>query len=401
MRQRTTETRLFNSAYLALFIINMIVSASFYMVSTTISFYVTGLGQSLAVAGTVVGSLSVASMCIRPFSGLLSDRFRRKMLLTVSLLGIGIAMAGCGLTSSIPLLIAFRILHGLSFSVATTVTMALVAGTLPHEHMTQGLGYFAVGQTITSAFAPSLGIWLGDAYGYPFTFQSAAALVVLAAVLAYFIVPAQPRAQDQSVHGLTVSDFISKEALPYGLLAIAAAGATGIENGFVALYGQQLQLGNVGWYFTIAAVALFVSRIISGTLADKQSHIVIYGGLGLMAVSFLLLGLCNAQNAMVLFVLAAVLKALGLGAVQPALQSASLKAVPAHRRGAASCTYYLGTDVGQAFAPMLGGNVAAAQGYGPMFLIFTIPQVFGACFYYLFSRGKHTPRKDDPDETVA
>jgi MFS family permease len=401
MQASRSENRLLNGPYLSLFLINMIVSSSFYMVSTTMSLYVTGFGASLAVAGTVVGALSIASMCVRPFSGLLSDRFSRRHLLTFSLLGVSLAMAGCGLTSSIPLLIALRILHGLSFSIATTVIMALVAGTLPHDQMTQGLGYFAVGQTITSAFAPSLGIWMGSTYGYPFTLKSAAVLVFLAAVLALCIVRPQEKPASSLTRKLAVSDFISAEALPFGILAIAAAGATGIENGFVALYGKQIGLGNVGWYFTIGAVALLFSRILSGRLADKKSSLVIYLGLGLMSAAFLLLGISSAGNAMLLFASAAVLKALGLGAVQPALQAASLKSVPADKRGAASSTYYLGTDVGQAFAPILGGSLASARGYGPMFLIFAVPQLLGAVFYFLLRRRHIQNRKEDSHEGIT
>ena len=401
MQTAKYNSRLLSGPYVSLFLINMIVSSSFYMVSTTISLYVTGFGASLATAGTIVGSLSIASMCVRPFSGLLSDRFNRKHLLTFSLFGVSIAMLGCGLTSYVPLLIAFRILHGLSFSVATTVIMALVAGTLPHEHMTQGLGYFAVGQTITSAFAPSLGIWLGNAYGYPFTFQSAAALVFLAAILALFIMRPQDKTALRFTGKLSASDFISLEALPFGILAIAVAGATGIENGFVALYGKQMALGNVGWYFTIGAVALLLSRILSGKLADKNTSLVIYTGLGFMSAAFILLGVSSAGNAMALFAVAAVLKALGLGAVQPTLQAASLKSVPPDKRGAASCTYYLGADVGQAFAPILGGSIATAQGYSAMFLLFTLPQVLGAVFYFVIKRRQMHHRKGDSYEGIA
>jgi predicted MFS family arabinose efflux permease len=401
MQAAKYEKRVLNGSYLSLFLINMIVSSSFYMVSTTMSLYVTGFGASVAVAGTVVGALSIASMCVRPFSGLLSDRFSRKHLLTFSLLGVSLAMAGCGLTSSVPLLIAFRILHGLSFSIATTVIMALVAGTLPPERMTQGLGYFAVGQTITSAFAPSLGIWMGNAYGYPFTFKSAAVLVFLAVILALFIIRPQDRPSSRLTRKLTVSDFISLEALPFGILAIAVAGTTGIENGFVALYGKQIGLGNVGWYFTIGAVALLLSRILSGKLADKNSSLVIYLGLFFMSAAFLLLGISVTGNAMILFAAAAVLKALGLGAVQPALQAASLKSVPADKRGAASSTYYLGTDVGQAFAPILGGRLASAQGYNTMFLLYTLPQLLGAVFYFLFKRRHSHQRKEDSHEGIA
>jgi predicted MFS family arabinose efflux permease len=370
------------------------------MVSTTMTLYVTGFGASVAVAGTVVGALSIASMCVRPFSGLLSDRFNRRLLLTLSLLGVSIAMAGCGLTSYVPLLITLRILHGLSFSIATTVTMALVAGTVPHDKMTQGLGLFAVGQTVTSAFAPSLGIWLGSTHGYPITFQSAAVLVLLAALLAFFIVRPQTKPQSKPSRRLAISDFISREALPYGILAIAVAGATGIENGFVALYGQQIGLGNVGWYFSLGAVALFLSRIGSGKLADRHTSLVIYMGLGLMSAAFILLGISGAVNGWVFFAAAAVLKALGLGAVQPTLQASSLKAVDENRRGAASCTYYLGTDIGQAIAPILGGSLASSQGYGTMFLIFALPQLLGAGFYFLLKRRNNHQRKENIYEGI-
>ncbi len=389
MNSTPGEERLLNHAYLSLFLINLIVSASFYMVSTTISLYVTGFGATAAVAGTIVGALSIASMCIRPFSGILSDQLNRRRLLTLSLSGISIAMAGCGLTTSIPLLIGFRVLHGLSFSIATTVIMALVAGAVPHTKMTQGLGYFAVGQTITSAFAPSLGIWLGESFGFSATFLSAAILVLLAAGLAGLIVPSQGKKHFHLDHRLTVEDFISREALPFGILAIVVAGATGVENGFVALYGQQLSLGNVGWYFTLGAVALFISRLGSGKLADKHVAPVMITGLGMITVAFMLLGFAGVGSAVAFFAGAAMLKALGLGAVQPTLQAGSLKSVPVERRGAASCTYYLGTDIGQAFAPILGGMIASAKGYGTMFMLFAVPQLLGIAFYIWFAHRRH------------
>jgi MFS family permease len=81
-----------------------------------------------------------------------------------------------------------------------------------------------------------------------------------------------------------------------------------------------------------------------------------------------------------------VFKALGLGAVQPTLQASSLKSVGDDRRGAASCTYYLGTDIGQAFAPMLGGVVAVASSYNIMFLLFALPQLVGIAYYAWLTR---------------
>ena len=95
------KSGILNRAYLSLFVINLIVSMSFYMLSTTIALYATGVGLSAAVAGTVVGVLSVASMCMRPFTGIISDRMERRRLLIGSLLLIAAAVTGCSLTSSV------------------------------------------------------------------------------------------------------------------------------------------------------------------------------------------------------------------------------------------------------------------------------------------------------------
>ena len=68
------QSNLFNRAYVALLCINLIVSISFYMLSTTITLYATSVGLTTAAAGTVVGVLSIASLGMRPFTGIISDR---------------------------------------------------------------------------------------------------------------------------------------------------------------------------------------------------------------------------------------------------------------------------------------------------------------------------------------
>ena len=372
------QSNLFNRAYLALLCINLIVSISFYMLSTTITLYATSVGLTTAAAGTVVGVLSIASLGMRPFTGIISDRLERKRLLIASLLLISVAMAGCSLTASLTVLIFFRILHGIGFSLATTITMTLVAGTLPEERMTQGMGYFAIGQTISTAVAPALGLLLGEHFGYEITLRTAAALLILSAMLAAWTVESQPMGTKMHErYAFRLSDCFAVEAVPYGVLAILVSGCTGIENSFISLFGQQLHLGSVGWYFTLSAVALFVARMFGGQFADRN-RMAIPLSLGVMALAFLLLGGIAGYGGAIIFACAAILKALGLGTVQPALQARSLNSVPEERRGAASCTYYLGTDIGQAFAPMAGGVAVQACGYKGMFLLAAVPVALAA-----------------------
>lgn len=382
----TVHTKLLNREYISLFIINLVVAISFSMITAAMPLYLTQIGVETAVTGTVIGALSIASLCMRPFSGMISDRMRRRRLLQGSLVCISVAVAGYSLTDQVPVLMALRILHGLGFSIATTVTMALVAGTVPASRLTQGMGYFAIGQTLANAVAPSMGMYIGELLGYNVCFLAAACLLICAVVLSYAFVTPSPKPERGEKHGFHLSDFLAQEALPFCMLSIVVAGSTGVENGFVALMGKEAGLGMIGWYFTVSAVALFLSRLYIGRIADRQPLLVICAGTASIALAFLILGLYRRVTsvAMPAFVLAAVLKALGLGAVQPALQSASLRSVGQQRRGAASCTYYLGTDIGQALGPMFGGALAGACGYANMFAIASLPLLIGAILFALY-----------------
>ncbi len=386
--------KLLNRRYLTLFLINLIVSISFSMVGTTMSVYVSRSGAAASVVGTVVGMLSIASLCMRPFTGILSDRLERKWLLIISLTLIAAAVLGCSLTTAVPALILFRVLHGIGFSCATTVTLVLAGESIPENRMTQGMAWFALGQTIATAVAPSVGLWCGNRFGFAVAFRAAAGFLLIAVLLAFFLVEASGNAKGKMKKSLKFADFFAVQALPFCLLSAIAAGATGLENGFIALFGEKVGLGNVGWYFTIAAVALLLARLFGGRLTDRHERVMIPGGFLMMTAAFLALGLLtgSAQAGMLaaVFGLASAFKSAGLGIVQPALQAACLRAVPEDRKGSASSTYYLGTDLGQALAPMLGGAVMDRAGMAPMFTIYSAVLLagFGICMFYWGRKGQ-------------
>ena len=375
--------KLLNRRYAALFLINLIVSISFSMVGTTMSVYVSRSGAAASVVGTVVGMLSIASLCMRPFTGILSDRLERKTLLIISLSLIAVAILGCSLTTAVPALFFFRILHGIGFSCATTVTLVLAGESVPEKKMTQGMAYFALGQTIATAIAPSAGLWCGNRFGFAIAFRAAAGLLLLAVLLASFLVEASGNVQGTTSkkRSLKFADFFAAQALPFCFLSAIAAGATGLENGFIALFGENVGLGNVGWYFTIAAVALLLARLFGGRLTDRHENVMIPGGFLLMTMAFLALGFLtgsvSAGMLAIVFGAASAFKSTGLGIVQPALQAACLRSVPEERKGSASSTYYLGTDLGQALAPILGGTVMDRAGMAPMFSLYSVLLLIG------------------------
>lgn len=387
--------KLLNRRYVTLFMINIIVSISFSMVSTTISIYVKGIGTSASMVGTVVGTLSIASLCMRPFTGVISDRMESRNLLMFALGLIAVALIGCSFTSLFFLLIIFRIIHGIGFSLATTVTLVLAAETIPEQFMTQGMGYFALGQTIATACAPSMGLWLGENYGFAVTFRFAACTLVLSMVLAFACVEVRkPKVHAEGEHfHIRLSDMFAVSALPFCVLSAITAGATGLENSYVTLFGNEVGLQNVGWYFTIAAIALLISRLFGGRLTDRYECVMIPVGFLLMSTGFFALGMLTHTTSVrvlsIVFAMTALCKSLGLGIVQPALQASCMRCVEQERRGAASGTYYLGTDIGQALSPILGGVVMERAGTRVMFGAYVVPLVIAIFIYFFTLKRKH------------
>ncbi|MBR5064672.1 MAG: MFS transporter, partial [Oscillospiraceae bacterium] len=66
-------------------------------------------------------------------------------------------------------------------------------------------------------------------------------------------------------------------------------------------------------------------------------------------------------------IIAGILKAIGQGSGSPAIQSTSLKMIGREKAGVVSSTCYIGADVGNAIAPIIGGYVAENFGYEVMF----------------------------------
>ena len=101
-----------------------------------------------------------------------------------------------------------------------------------------------------------------------------------------------------------------------------------------------------------------------------------------------------------MFALAAVIKTVGASLAKPALQAAAVKSVTPDKRGAAVSTYYIGTDLGQGTAPMIGGKIVDLNGgnYGVLFMIFALPLALSGAAYHIINR--HLQKKASLKEAV-
>lgn len=283
-------------------------------------------------------------------------------------------------------LLAARFLHGMFFAVNTTVSLVLVAAVLPQEKMGQGIGLFGIGPIIAISFAPGFGLKISSLYGQEWSFFLASMMALAAAACMLFIkadtqdkvaAGEKPARQSGNISKKTfrIKNVIAVEVIAFSVFSGLFSFANSIEYTFMALYGESKGIHDVWFYFTASAVFILISRLFAGKLYDKKGlAAVLYPSYLIAAAGMLLLG---TADTILLFVLAAALKALGQGAGQPALQSHCMMSVAKNRRGLASSTYYLGPDIMQGIGPAAGGAVIEHFGYSSVYYLCGLLLIIG------------------------
>ena len=351
-----TPDKLWNPSYILILSVSTLSSFSFYMVATIMSKYLVSLGATIAFAGFVVGLFSITSLVCRPFCGLMADRLNNIWLLIVSNILMAIGLIGFAFTSSMPMMIVFRVFNGIGFSINGTVQMAAAVHFIPRDRTAEGIGYMGISQLLGSACAPAVGIEIADAWGMSATFIAAAGMTVLAAVMLLFMLRMQLPV-NSSHRGIVFSDIFDVRAVPFTLPYSTFSFTNGIINGYLVMYAEYYGIAKVSVYFTIYAVAVFLVRPVSGKLMDRKGlRYTVFPGMIMCIASLVMLAY---SNTLVLIIASGILRALGQGAAQPSLQAGCINRVGRERSGVATSTYFLGGDIGQGVGPMIGGFILA------------------------------------------
>ena len=374
------KEKLWTKDYILIIFMSTFQNAQMQLVNPIMSKYNTALGIDINIIGIIIGVFSLAALFIRPVSGPLADRLNNKLVASVSAIMMGVSTLGYIISGpSVPLIFFFRLLHGISFGICGTTLMRMASCLIAPTRMGEGMGYFGLGQVISIALAPSIGIYLSESFGYYASFITSAAVVVCVGIMALFLkLPTTVKimAEKKERIPFSFSNIIAVEVIPLAAVACTISFANSLETAYIVLYGEGLGLSNMGLYFTISAVAMFAVRLFTGRLMDNRglafvmvpSLICVGAAMAILAVGGMTAASIGTTTTFILFMTATILKSIGQGTAQPAIQTACLQSVPINRRGVASGTYYMGCDIGQGVGPIVGGVIAGAFGYHSIYL---------------------------------
>jgi len=118
----------------------------------------------------VVTSYLVSNAIILPMSGWLANHIGRKRLLLTCVSGFTLTSLCCGLASTLPWLIFFRVLQGLTGGGLQPLAQAILLETFPKQKHGQAMAAFGIGILLAPILGPTLGGWITDNYSWRWIF---------------------------------------------------------------------------------------------------------------------------------------------------------------------------------------------------------------------------------------
>lgn len=141
------------------------------------------LSATINEATWVLTAYLAANAVILPMTGWLAARLGRKWLLMLSTGGFTLTSLLCGLAPSIPVLVAFRVLQGLTGGTLQPISQAVLLESFPPQDRGKAMSFWGLGVMVAPILGPVLGGWLTDNYSWRWVFYVNIPVGILALLL--------------------------------------------------------------------------------------------------------------------------------------------------------------------------------------------------------------------------
>ncbi len=143
------------------------------------------LGVSPSEGTWSISSYAMASAIMQPLTGWLARRFGEVKTFVVSVLLFVIFSMLCGLATSMPMLVVFRLLQGAGSGPMVALSLALLLSNYPKARQGMALALWAMTVVVAPIFGPILGGWITDNLSWPWIFYINLPVGVLAALVTW------------------------------------------------------------------------------------------------------------------------------------------------------------------------------------------------------------------------
>ncbi len=343
-----------------------------------IPLYVESLGGTEAQVGWVMGSFAIGLLLCRAYLGKLADRKGRRVVMQIGLVVAAVVPLCYAVVTSIPLLMVFRAVHGISIAAFAASYSALTSDLAPPKQRGEIIGYMSLVNPMGLAFGPALGGWMQEAWGYQYLFATASFLAVMGFFAASKI--QEKNSQSEAIDLEKDRDqslktpfwkilFSSRVRVPATILFLVGL-VFGNLSAFLPLLIKAKHIPlNVGFFYMAAAIAGFIVRIPISSISDRYGRgLFISIGLSFYALS---MSMIFASHSAPNFIVAGMLEGIGANIAIPAIVTLLADRTVADERGLVFSLAWSGFDLGMALAGPILGNLIPFMGLSNSFLITT------------------------------
>ena len=378
--------RIWSKDFILVMVIATLASTAITTQMGTLPLYVASLGGSTAVSGAIVGILGISALIFRFPTGVLLDRYGRRVLLVVGLAILLVDFSLLNVFRTLLMLFCLRFLQGIGNGIQTTSTSTLAADLIPPGRLQTGLGYFSLAQVVPSAIGPLIGLSVVEHFGYRMLFVVGVVLTAAALALSLLLtdrgVPGRASAsgKDERLHDGGSLALLMRPGilLPSAVMFVVFCAAAGVT-AFVAQFAVEAGIANAGVYFVVASASTVLVRLfVSPQLIRFRQPVVALVSLTMVCPTFFLVA--NARNLGVLL-LAAALYGAGQANLQPMMNTLVLEGIEPDQRGRVTAFFSASGDVAYGGGALLWGIVAGWCGFRGMYVICGVCALFGFLFY--------------------
>lgn len=354
-----------------LFTTLVVVMLGFGIIIPLLPFYIQSFGAGGTAMGALMATFGVLQFIFAPIWGGLSDRYGRKRILMIGILGNALAQLFFGLSTELWMLFASRALAGILSSATLPTAQAYIGDTTSLRDRGKGMGILGAAMGIGMILGPGLGGLLAkESLSTPFFIAAALSTLALLGVAIFLpeperhFLPAAPtintsrwQAMIQAISGNLGMLFIMAFLLTFGL------------TNFEAVFGlyANLQLNyNAGQVGLILSLIGLVSALMQGVVTGPAVR-------RLGEVRIIRLALLGSALGFVLMLLPrsmpGVLLTTGFFAFSNAMLNPSVNALISRRaQGGQGITLGLSNSfqsLGRVFGPLWAGAIFDFRYFAP------------------------------------
>lgn len=220
----------------------------------------------------LVGGAYTASAAVTGLLGsLFLDRYDRRTALALAILGLVIATAAGGFATGIGTLVAARILAGAFGGPATSLSLAIIADTVPPTRRGKALGSVMAAFSVASVLGVPAGLELSRRFGFRAPFFAVALLGLVVAALSIRVMPQLTAHLDEKRPTTLLPTFDRLMLISLCNTTLTMLGVFSVVPNISAFVQHNLGYPReqLGLLYLVGGIASFVTMRAVGNLVDR------------------------------------------------------------------------------------------------------------------------------------